>query len=68
MASRTWLSVANAPDPKESFSHAPAKTRRKNVILAKKQNSSIAKSLEPLQKRDDTSVYSISPPFQDSST
>jgi hypothetical protein len=49
--------VANAPDPKGSFSHPLAKARRKNASLAKKQHSSTAKSVEPLQKQDDTSVY-----------
>src|SRR4051794_34899846 len=49
--------VANAPDPKESFSHAPAKARRQSANLAKKQNSSIVRSQERLQKRDDTSVH-----------
>jgi hypothetical protein len=49
--------VANAPDPKESFSHRSAKPDRTSAALAKKQNPSIAKSQVPLQKQDDTGIH-----------
>lgn len=48
--------VANAPDPKESFSHSPAKAHRKSPTLAKKQTSSSAISRESLRSQDDTAV------------
>jgi hypothetical protein len=48
--------VANAPDPKESFFHSPAKAHRKSPAAAKKQSSSIAKSQQPPIRHDDTSV------------
>jgi hypothetical protein len=48
--------VANTPDPRESFSRASTKTSKKSTRLAKKQNSSIAKSQGPPQKQDDASI------------
>jgi hypothetical protein len=51
------LVVANAPDPKESFSHAPAaKARRKNALPANKSPSSAAISRDSLRNHDDTAV------------
>jgi hypothetical protein len=47
--------VANAPDPKDSFSHRSAKPHRTSA--AKKEKFSIAKSQEPLQKQDDTGIH-----------
>jgi hypothetical protein len=49
--------VANAPDPKESFSHRFPKPHKTSASPTKKQNSSVAKSQEPLQKQDDTEVH-----------
>jgi hypothetical protein len=46
--------VANAPDPKESFSHAATKARGKRKTLAKKQNSPNAISQKTNQ--DDATV------------
>jgi hypothetical protein len=51
------LIVANAPDPKESFSHAPAiKARGKGATQTKKQTSSAAISQKPPRNQDDTGV------------
>jgi hypothetical protein len=47
--------VANAPDPKESFSHAATEARRKSATVAKKQNSPNAIS-QPLHNQDDTTI------------
>jgi hypothetical protein len=48
--------VANAPDPKESFSHAATKARRKRETLAKRQNSPNAISQKLLNNQDDAAV------------
>jgi hypothetical protein len=48
--------VANAPDPKESFSHAGTKARRKRETLAKKQDSPNAISQRSLNIQDDATV------------
>jgi hypothetical protein len=51
------LIVANAPDPRESFSHAPAiKARGKGGTQTKKQTSSAAISQKPPRNQDDTGV------------
>jgi hypothetical protein len=47
--------VANAPDSRESFSHA-ARARRKSASMAKKQKSPRAISQESLRNPDDTTV------------
>jgi hypothetical protein len=48
--------VANAPDPKEPFSHAATKARRKRATLAKRQNSPNAISQKLLNNQDDAAV------------
>jgi hypothetical protein len=48
--------VANAPDPKEFFSHAATKARRKRETLAKRQNSPNAISNKLLNTQDDAAV------------
>jgi len=51
------LIVANAPDPKESFSHAPdTKARRRSSAPAKRQTSSAATSRESLHNQDASAV------------
>jgi hypothetical protein len=51
------LIVANAPDPKESFPHAPAiKARGKGATQTKKQTSSAGVSQKPPRNQDDTGV------------
>jgi hypothetical protein len=48
--------VANVPDPKESFSHAATKARRKRETLAKKQKPANAISQQSLNNQDDARV------------
>ena len=48
--------VAKVPDPKESFSHAATKARRKRETLAKKQKPANAISQQSPNNQDDATV------------
>jgi hypothetical protein len=49
--------VANAPDSRESFSHAAIQARRKSASMAKKQNSLRAISQQSPHNQDDATVH-----------